>query len=597
MTAHPPEKDDAIHPQTPSPSPPQGLIQGVPASTWLTITDRAQSLQALITLSSTCRSLRSLLWPPPSPLLASLLVNSDFYNKSADLALLGIIKSASPHLGGASNIVQPSIPGLIQALTSPPHCADIHFYGDACLRHAVRALSLEVVAELVARGADAGVDESEPLFEAVRRRRMEVLEVLVRCHAPARIWDREWGVLGVAFEGGDEEVLLAVLRGVGVDEVGEKGWVDAKAIVEVMTGVARKGWGKAFEKMLELTVDAKGDEGKVTVLLEASLLACCDAAIALAEPEQEHASPLVQSPASSSDRPKPQALLEILTLLLDTNKVSSTLNDHAPLRASASLGSLPLVTRLTSSLPIINPSFITIDIKTLTIDPDEMQPIESDAVEYLVQDGPHRACDDQAIRLASAMGHMEVVKRLLEVGCDAEAAECEAIVGACAAGNLETVALLLVPYCKNLGGGRYAPTPLTVDVLSSQDFAPLRNAAYTSSTHLLRLLLRLGADVHALDDDALSRAVLGGQLENVKVLLGYGADPSARGKRCLRDARRLGVKEIVDCLEEAVVGRAEKGRRRRVGREGGRLSGLWGHARVVAVDGVDVGGAKNGEGA
>ncbi|KAI8851403.1 hypothetical protein BC829DRAFT_387342 [Chytridium lagenaria] len=120
--------------------------------------------------------------------------------------------------------------------------------------------------------------------------------------------------------------------------------------------------------------------------------------------------------------------------------------------------------------------------------------------------------------------------------------------------SFETLTLLLLPYTTST----HVATETLADVIAAQDYASLRVAASSpSATPILTFLLA---------------ATLANAVENVRVLVDAGAD------RC----KRLGFMGVVEILE----GKKAKKGRRKVGRDGFRMSGMWGSAKVVAVDGV-----------
>ncbi|KAJ3095655.1 hypothetical protein HDU97_006740 [Phlyctochytrium planicorne] len=625
------EKDVVSLPPPPPPSVKINLVCGLPDTQWLSIVSRSNSLSTLVAISSACSSLRSLLWPPPSDMLATLLIDS--FDSQPSLALLGVVKSLGSFISITSPVSSkplslPSVPDLIQRLVDPPHSADVHFYGDACLRHAVRHLPDDVVRRLLAVGANAGVDDSDTLFDVVKRKRGSILGDLLQAGSPAKIWDRGWGVLGLAagLKVGEEDpivgdegwVIMLLKQYVNIDSISlEQDLFGTDIYQSLMLRAIEKGWKTLASFFLDQIGRIRenphqsqyADWKRIQLVLEQALVTASTTALALADREEE----AVSSPLAPGDEPHhkveksevdAEALkafcLHIIQRLLDAKAeapVDPSVQDHAPLRAVASLGSMPLLTRLTSSIETVNPMFTTLP-ETILIVPEEIQPLDDgEDIAYILQEGPHRARDDEALRVAAGCGDLKTVAHLLALGADPEALECEALVRACAGGYDQVVHLLLLPYCKPVEGklGKFAPTELVADILSSQDTAPFRHAASTSNTDLLRLLHRLGSDVHAMEDDALSRAASSNRLANVEMLLGEGADPLARNRRCLRDARRLGHLEIVNALEEAIA-RVVAGGKKKKGRGGGRLSGFWGHARVVAVDGVDVGAAGAGAG-
>ena len=92
------------------------------------------------------------------------------------------------------------------------------------------------------------------------------------------------------------------------------------------------------------------------------------------------------------------------------------------------------------------------------------------------------------------------------------------------------------------------------DVHALDDEA-LRDAARYGHTDVVELLLECGADVHANNDEALLSAVKGCHEDVLRLLLEYGADVHARDDDALRLARKgckgkTNKKTIISILED-----------------------------------------------
>jgi ankyrin repeat protein len=81
----------------------------------------------------------------------------------------------------------------------------------------------------------------------------------------------------------------------------------------------------------------------------------------------------------------------------------------------------------------------------------------------------------------------------------------------------------------------------------------LRWASYQRHLEVVKELLKAGANVHAVDDWALTRASNKGYLEVVKELLKAGADVHADNDCALRWARDAGHQDVVDFLEDYIT--------------------------------------------
>ena len=110
----------------------------------------------------------------------------------------------------------------------------------------------------------------------------------------------------------------------------------------------------------------------------------------------------------------------------------------------------------------------------------------------------------------------------------------QSLIDASLAGDAEEVKLLL---------------KLGADVHKGDDYA-VRLASYHGQTGVVELLLAAGADIHALDDHALRSASERGHAKVVHLLLKSGADAGARDDYALRSASFNGHAEVVKILTD-----------------------------------------------
>ena len=129
--------------------------------------------------------------------------------------------------------------------------------------------------------------------------------------------------------------------------------------------------------------------------------------------------------------------------------------------------------------------------------------ITTKVIERLIQEGADvHACEDVALKWASADGHFEVIKLLLRHGVDVHAQKDVALRWASNNGHLEVVKLLFEH---------------GADVHAYKDVA-LRWASRNGHTKVVKLLLERGADVPASKNEALRLASYNGHIKVVKLL-------------------------------------------------------------------------------
>jgi len=160
------------------------------------------------------------------------------------------------------------------------------------------------------------------------------------------------------------------------------------------------------------------------------------------------------------------------------------------------------------------------------------------------------------LHLASAAGHIEIVKYLVGQGCNVSPrdrwgatplndAQDPAIVEFLQANGAE----------KGIDQSEYLELP---QVTVSDDQFRLYYAAYHGDVLLMQTLHILGWKINAYDYDgraALSIAASEGHIDAVKYLISHGANPAHRDIRnndALGDARREGRTEVIEYLEKVL---------------------------------------------
>ena len=128
------------------------------------------------------------------------------------------------------------------------------------------------------------------------------------------------------------------------------------------------------------------------------------------------------------------------------------------------------------------------------------------AVEQLIAAGANvDGGDGAALRAASANGHPEIVRVLLNASADPD--ELEVLLAACGRGHLSVVQVLLEH---------------GVDLHAGHD-AALREACARGHANIVQFLIDYGGNVHAVDDEALQEASANGHAHIVQLLLQHGA--------------------------------------------------------------------------
>ncbi len=89
--------------------------------------------------------------------------------------------------------------------------------------------------------------------------------------------------------------------------------------------------------------------------------------------------------------------------------------------------------------------------------------------------------------------------------------------------------------------------------IHANDEDALMSVACNGDTDILKLLLDNGANVHANNDYALRMAAMYGHAETVKLLLDHGANVHANNDEALRRARNYGHTEVVNILEAQIT--------------------------------------------
>ena len=153
---------------------------------------------------------------------------------------------------------------------------------------------------------------------------------------------------------------------------------------------------------------------------------------------------------------------------------------------------------------------------------------------------------DTALMRASARGHIDTVRALLEKGGEVDARDSAgrtALMDAASEGYTDTAKLLL-------------EKGATINSQDKEGWTPLFWAAYSRRTETVRFLLSKGADVNAVNkyqDTALIRAAYGGDTDTVAALLENHANVNQRddmGRTALIEASRQGHLETARMLVE-----------------------------------------------
>ena len=140
-----------------------------------------------------------------------------------------------------------------------------------------------------------------------------------------------------------------------------------------------------------------------------------------------------------------------------------------------------------------------------------------EVVKYLVEMGANfRVEDEEPVRFASFYDHLEVVKYLVEKGADFRARGNWAILSASELGNLEIVKYL---------------TEKGADFRAEDDYA-VKMASANGHLEVVKYLVEKGADFRALDNYAVRYASFNGYFKVAKYLVEMGAPESLIGTKC-----------------------------------------------------------------
>ena len=174
------------------------------------------------------------------------------------------------------------------------------------------------------------------------------------------------------------------------------------------------------------------------------------------------------------------------------------------------------------------------------------------------------------LSMATEMGHLEIVRLLLEAGARIERSAINAFVGAACKGHIEIVRLLLeagadkdawdddgmTVLAAATAGGQLAIVRLLLDSGARVEWSTSRalvNAARRGHIDLVRLFVEFCADKEAWDghDTLLSAAISGGHVETARLLLEAGAGIDGYANRALVFAARQGYIDTIRFLLEA----------------------------------------------
>jgi hypothetical protein len=155
------------------------------------------------------------------------------------------------------------------------------------------------------------------------------------------------------------------------------------------------------------------------------------------------------------------------------------------------------------------------------------------AMELALQHGADiHAKNDEALRMASATGHLPVVQFLIEHGADVHANDDEALREASENGQLPVVQFLIQH---------------GADFQAINNWA-LRWASTRGHLPVVQFLVEHGADVHAYTDEALRLASKNGHLPVVRFLVECGANVHAYDDEALCEASEKGHLPVVQFL-------------------------------------------------
>ncbi|KAJ3411371.1 hypothetical protein HDV05_002345 [Chytridiales sp. JEL 0842] len=489
------------------------LICNLPPKIWERILTYTCSPESFSRFTSTCTALRTYLWP--SPLVLASILSS--HMGSSSLALLTTLKNP-----GAPKEEQ-----VLKCLISDLK-ADVGFFGEAPLRHAIKTGQMDHLRLLLENGADASVDESEPLRHTVRARNgVDLARMLLEAPKGSNPND------------GNSEALVEACKVPDLDMV---------------------------DLLLSYKADANARDGE-----------CLK--IAVAELKSNKLLDLLLSKGHANPTPALESLCLIsgltpISLLPDRERFEGL--DTSTIFRFTSSQLIYLQTHIQPMLKTLLASPTETHLSMLSYTPLSILSVLNDLSLLQSLQTPLEAfssTDSLALRLACALGHLPLALYLSTLGALWSALEWDSLVQASANGHTHIVSHILT---------HLHPSDEEMDLLPS-----FIAAAEFGHPDILELLFthqeekdEEGFEREELND-ALSKAVLGGHMDCVTFLLDKGADAGAHGKRALRDAKRLGYVEIEGVLEGSLAKR--RGRKGRGGGGNRALSGFWGSAKVVSV--------------
>ncbi|KAJ3122176.1 hypothetical protein HK101_006621, partial [Irineochytrium annulatum] len=377
----------------------------------------------------------------------------------ADLTLLSIVKDRGVPEGVKV--------GLIRALclqVGDQNGADVHFFGDACIRHAVRVGGDEVVMALVELGADVTSEGWDAVKEALRRgRHVDVVRALVKrgVEVEGKVNEEVWWT---ALESSDEDTCLLLLSS-------SPSLPTSSAATHPLILSCRR----SFKRLARALLSHPDLATLPKEIGEQALADACDAEDRTWRDADEAAMRVrmgtdhVGSVAAVSENEAvivPAVDLSIVRALVDEKNVDPAVADHCVARLACLAGDLEWVQKL--------------------------------ATERYVH-----VRDDEMLRNAASVNHTALISHLHSLGADPDALETDALIQSSLRGHIPATTLLL---------------ELGADLAAQDDFA-LRSACGAGHTELATMLLDVGADLHADEDDALARAAAGGHVDVVRLLL------------------------------------------------------------------------------
>lgn len=401
---------------------------------------------------------------------------------------------------------------------------DVGANHNEALRRAVEYDCVEVVRLLLEQGADASepsADEDEnALVVACTQGNLELVELLLPLVDPNEL---EGEALVRAAAHGRWEVAQALLAD-GRTEPNDDALIEACSAGFSMSRVARvlledgRFDPTAADNQAIVSAAAVGTAHTVRLLLDDGR----------ADPRARDNEALVKAAE--------QGNLEVVDVLLRAHACDVRARHSEALRSAAFRGRLDVVERLVQGHEEDDAAAALADVND--------RPDKAAMQKLLARTRRRRQAPDfadlkqsSAAGLAAAAGHVETLRFLLAHGGDPSLCNSYGIFGACKAGSLDAVRLLIGDARCDAGA---ADNRALIAASKNVDVGPGLVAA---------LLGRDGVDAGARDDEALVEACAKGSSQVAALLLrSGGANPNARGGDVLREAVRKGQLRVLRAL-------------------------------------------------